>query len=66
MRQLNQIDDLQKVDAGLLIALPNYQHRKQKLEWYYEINYGTKHLVIKKGNDLVVKFPQKSIEFDSQ
>lgn len=46
LRQLKQIDDLQKVDAGLLIALPNYSERKQKLEWYYEINYGTKHLVI--------------------
>lgn len=61
LRQLKQIDDPQKVDAGLLIALPNYQDRKQKLEWYYEINYRTKNLVIKNGNDLVVKSPKNQL-----
>jgi len=44
LEQKKQIDDLQKVDIGLLIALPNYQERKQKLEWYYAKNYGIKEL----------------------
>lgn len=30
-----QLDVLQRVDTGLLLSVPDYQERKQKLEWYY-------------------------------
>lgn len=32
--QVNMLDVLQKVDVGLLVAFPNYEDRKRKLEWY--------------------------------
>jgi hypothetical protein len=28
------LDTLQKVDVGLLVAVPDYQQRKRYLEWY--------------------------------
>ena len=42
--QLKQIDALQKIDIGLMVGIPNYQERKQKLEWYYAKTYGMKGL----------------------
>ncbi|WP_270351589.1 Rha family transcriptional regulator [Ligilactobacillus ruminis] len=42
--QLKQIDALQKIDIGLMVGIPNYQERKQKLEWYYANTYGMKGL----------------------
>jgi Rha family phage regulatory protein len=32
--QIRQLDVLQKIDVGLLVALPNYEDRKMRLEWY--------------------------------
>lgn len=32
--QINMLETLQKVDVGLLVAFPNYEDRKQRLEWY--------------------------------
>ena len=32
--QINLIEKLQKVDIGLLVAFPNYEDRKRRLEWY--------------------------------
>lgn len=32
--QLNELDILQKVDVGLLVAIPDYEERKRRLEWY--------------------------------
>ncbi|WP_027107921.1 Rha family transcriptional regulator [Lacticigenium naphthae] len=32
--QITMIDTLQKVDVGLLVAVPDYQQRKRYLEWY--------------------------------
>ncbi len=29
------LDRLQAVDVGLLVAMPDFQLRKQQLEWYY-------------------------------
>lgn len=34
-QQIEMLDKLQKVDVGLLIAVPNYEQRKQQLEKYY-------------------------------
>jgi Rha family phage regulatory protein len=31
--QIRQLDVLQKIDVGLLVALPNYEDRKMRLEW---------------------------------
>lgn len=33
--QIEAIDVLQRVDIGLLVSTPDYQKRKQYLEWYY-------------------------------
>ena len=33
--QLKQVDTLQKIDIGVMVGIPSYQERKQKLEWYY-------------------------------
>lgn len=32
--QIKMLDTLQKVDVGLLVAVPDYQQRKRHLEWY--------------------------------
>ncbi|ASD51077.1 Rha family transcriptional regulator [Erysipelothrix rhusiopathiae] len=32
--QITVLDTLQKVDVGLLVAVPDYQQRKRHLEWY--------------------------------
>lgn len=32
--QIEMLDKLQKVDVGLLIAIPDYEQRKRQLEWY--------------------------------
>ena len=32
--QIKMLDTLQKVDVGLLVAVPDYQQRKRYLEWY--------------------------------
>ena len=32
--QIQMIETLQKVDVGLLVAVPDYQQRKRYLEWY--------------------------------
>ena len=33
--EIEAIDQLQRVDIGLLISTPDFQQRKQYLEWYY-------------------------------
>ncbi|MGI5958980.1 MAG: Rha family transcriptional regulator [Massiliimalia sp.] len=33
--QIQWLDTLQKVDVGLLVAVPEYEQRKRHLEWYY-------------------------------
>lgn len=32
--QVSMMETLQKVDIGLLVAVPDYEHRKRYLEWY--------------------------------
>jgi hypothetical protein len=32
--QITMLDTLQKVDVGLLVAVPDYQQRTRYLEWY--------------------------------
>ena len=32
--QVDMLEKLQKIDAGSLVALPDYRDRKQRLEWY--------------------------------
>lgn len=32
--QVKMLETLQKIDAGLLVAVPDYQQRKRHLEWY--------------------------------
>lgn len=32
--QINMLEILQKVDVGLLVAVPDYEQRKHHLEWY--------------------------------
>jgi Rha family phage regulatory protein len=32
--QINMLETLQKVDVGLLVAVPDYEQRKRHLEWY--------------------------------
>lgn len=32
--QIDLLDTLQKVDVGLLVAFPNFEDRKRRLEWY--------------------------------
>lgn len=34
-QQMKQLEVLQKVDVGLLVAVPEYEQRKRHLEWYY-------------------------------
>lgn len=34
--QIKLLDTLQKVDIGLMLALPDYGQRKRQLEWYME------------------------------
>lgn len=34
-QQVKQLEILQKVDVGLLVAVPEYEQRKRHLEWYY-------------------------------
>lgn len=34
-KEREQLDILQRIDTGLLLSIPDYQERKQKLEWYY-------------------------------
>lgn len=34
-QQIKQLEVLQKVDVGLLVAVPEYEQRKRHLEWYY-------------------------------
>lgn len=36
-KQIRDLERLQHIDMGLMVALPNYQERKQKLEWYYRV-----------------------------
>ena len=33
-QQIDLLETLQKVDIGLLVAVPDYQQRKRHLEWY--------------------------------
>ncbi len=33
-KQIEMIEVLQKVDVGLLVAFPDYEDRKRRLEWY--------------------------------
>lgn len=33
--QVDRLEILQKVDVGLLVAVPDYNQRKNQLEWYY-------------------------------
>lgn len=33
--EIEAIDQLQRVDIGLLISTPDFQKRKQYLEWFY-------------------------------
>lgn len=33
-KQVDMLEKLQKVDVGLLVAFPNYEDRKTRLEWY--------------------------------
>ena len=32
--QVDMLEKLQKIDAGLFVAFPDYRDRKQRLEWY--------------------------------
>lgn len=32
--QITMLDTLQKIDVGLLVAVPDYEQRKRHLEWY--------------------------------
>lgn len=34
-QEREQLDILQRIDTGLLLSVPDYHERKQKLEWYY-------------------------------
>ena len=34
-KEREQLDILQRIDTGLLLSVPDYHERKQKLEWYY-------------------------------
>lgn len=34
-KQVDRLEILQKVDVGLLVAVPDYNQRKNQLEWYY-------------------------------
>ena len=37
--QIDRLETLQKVDIGLLIAVPDYEQRKRHLEWYLMKTY---------------------------
>ena len=39
-KEREMLDYLQKIDAGLVIAIPDYQERKRKLEWYKAKKFG--------------------------
>lgn len=39
--QIKMLDTLQKVDIGLMLALPDYDQRKRQLEWYKARALGT-------------------------
>lgn len=41
-KEREMLDVLQKIDAGLLISEPDYQKRKQQLEWYKMKKFGGK------------------------
>lgn len=46
--QIRMLDILQKVDVGLLVAVPDYEQRKRHLEWYKaKLQEGDRH----DGND---------------
>ena len=32
--QITMLDTLQKVDVGLMVAVPDFEQRKRYLEWY--------------------------------
>lgn len=34
--QIKQLDTLQKIDIGLLLAMPDFSQRKRQLQWYLE------------------------------
>lgn len=38
--QIEMLDTLQKVDIGLLIAMPDFEQRKRQLEWYRDKTLG--------------------------
>lgn len=40
--QLNQLEALQKVDIGLMIAIPDFNKRKDYLNWYKIMRYDNK------------------------
>ena len=40
--QIQMLETLQKVDVGLLVAVPNYEQRKRHLEWYKQKMEGEK------------------------
>jgi Rha family phage regulatory protein len=40
--QIQMLETLQKVDVGLLVAVPNYKQRKRHLEWYKQKMEGEK------------------------
>lgn len=40
--QINRMNVLQKVDLGLMMAMPDYESRKRQLEWYVQKMWGLK------------------------
>lgn len=38
--QIKQLDTLQKIDIGLLLAMPDFNQRKRQLRWYLEQTTG--------------------------
>lgn len=40
--QINRMNILQKVDLGLMMAMPDYESRKRQLEWYVQKMWGLK------------------------
>lgn len=38
--QIKQLDTLQKIDVGLLLAMPDFSQRKRQLQWYLEQTAG--------------------------
>ena len=37
--QREQLEYLQKIDCGLVLSIPDYEQRKQKLEWLFNKKY---------------------------